>query len=96
MVRPESTPPVAEVLARVKSVGASLKVKWTVVELAATLTSWLSMVTDAVGVTVSTVKLPVSAAVPALPLSSCYQLLLTEDIGQVLMSVPALAVKVAV
>ena len=37
-----------------KSVGASLKVKWTVVELAATLTSWLSMVTDAVGVTVST------------------------------------------
>ena len=32
------------------------------VELAATLTSWLSMVTDAVGVTVSTVKLPVSAA----------------------------------
>ena len=64
-----------------KSVGASLKVKWTVVELAATLTSaWLSMVTAAVGVTVSTVKLPVSAAVPALPLSSC-QLLLTEDIG---------------
>ena len=59
-----------------KSVGASLKVKWTVEELAATLTSWLSMVTAAVGVTVSTVKLPVSAAVPALPLSSC-QLLLT-------------------
>ena len=67
MVRPESTPPVAAVLARVKSVGASLKVKWTVEELAATLTSWLSMmVTAAVGVTVSTVKLPVSAAVPAL------------------------------
>ena len=50
MVRPESTPPVAAVLARVKSVGASLKVKWTVEELAATLTSWLSMVTAAVGV----------------------------------------------
>ena len=63
-------------------------------ELAATLTSWLSMVTDAVGVTVSTVKLPVSAAVPALPLSSC-QLLSTET-SAVLMSVPALAVKVAV
>ena len=40
------------------------------------------------------VKLPVSAAVPALPLSSC-QLVSTET-SAVLMSVPALAVKVAV
>ena len=88
ITRLESTPPVAEVLVRVKSVGASLKVKWTVEVLAATLTSWLSIVTATVGVTVSTVKLPVAPAVPALPLFSC-QLVSTET-SAVLMSVPAI------
>ena len=53
------------------------------------------MVTAAVGVTMyRRVKLPVSAAVPALPLSSC-QLLLSRKTSAVLMSVPAAPVKVA-
>ena len=89
-----SVPPTAEVLPRVKSVGASLKVNVTVAVLAARLTSLLSTATAAVGVTVSTTKAVLVAPVPRLPLSSCQVLsTLTEPLA---MSVPALAVKVAV
>ena len=64
--------------------------------MALTLTSLLLIVTATVGVTVSTVKLPVLAPpVPALPLISCQLLALTLT-EPLLMSVPALAVKVAV
>ena len=61
----------------------------------ATLTSWLLIETATVGVTVSTTKLPVAPPVPALPLASdqLAPVTLTEPL---LMSVPALAVKVAV
>ena len=89
-----SEPPTAEVLPRVKSVGASLKLKVTVAVLAATLTSLLLTATEAVGVTVSTTKDELVAPVPALPLSSCQELsTLTEAVE---MSVPAAPVKVAV
>ena len=58
--------------------GASLKAKLTVAVGAATLTSLLLIETEAVGVTVSTVKLPAAgAAVPALPLFSCQLLAVT-------------------
>ena len=89
-----SEPPMAEVLPRVKSVGASLKLKVTVAVLAATLTSLLLTATEAVGVTVSTTKAPLLEPVPALPLFSCQELsTLTEAVE---MSVPAAPVKVAV
>ena len=55
-VRVPSVPPVVVMLAAVKSVGASLKLKVTSAVLAARLTSLWSIVTAAVGVTVSTVK----------------------------------------
>ena len=87
-------PPMAEVLPRPKSVGASLKLKVTVAVLAATLTSLLLTATEAVGVMVSTVKGELLEPVPALPLSSCQELsTLTEAVE---MSVPAAPVKVAV
>ena len=78
----------------VKSVGASLKVKVMVAVLAARLTSLLLTSTEAVGVTVSTVKGELVAPVPALPLFSCQELsTLTEAVE---MSVPVAPVKVAV
>ena len=89
-----SVPPTAEVLPRVKSVGASLKLKVTVAVLAATLTSLLLTATEAVGVTVSTVKGELLAPLPALPLSSC-QALSTLTLA-LEMSVPGAPVKVAV
>ena len=92
-VRVPSVPPLVVMLAAVKSVGASLKLKVTSAVLAARLTSLWSIVTAAVGVTVSTVKL-VLAAVPGLPLSSCQ--LLSTLTAALLMSVPDAAVKVAV
>ena len=67
-------PTAAEVLARVKSVGASLNVKVTVAVLAARLTSLLLTSTEAVGVTVSTAKRALVAPVPGLPLASCQAL----------------------
>src|SRR5216684_452535 len=81
-------------LVAVKSVGASLNVKCTVAVLAARLTSVLSTVTDAVGVTVSTVKAVLVAPVPGLPAASCQVLSTLTD--PVAMSVAAAAVLVAV
>ena len=59
------------------------------------MTSELLVVTVTVGVTVSTTKLPVAPPVPGLPLASDQLLALTLT-EPLLMSVPALAVKVAV
>ena len=89
-------PPTAAVLATVKSVVASLNVKVTVAVLAARLTSLLLTSTEAVGVTVSTAKpLQALVPVPGLPLASD-QLAPVTLTMPLLMSVPALAVKVAV
>ena len=90
-----STPPVAVVSPSTKLVGASLKAKLTVAVGAATLTSLLLIETATVGVTVSTTIFVVEPPVPGLPLASdqLAPVTLTEPL---LMSVPALAVKVAV
>ena len=82
------------VSARLKSVGASLKLKVIVAVLCARLTSVLLVVTVTVGVTVSTTKVPVLPPVPGLPLASCQVLSTTTE--ALPMSVPALPVKVAV
>jgi hypothetical protein len=89
-----NVPPAAEALARVKSVGASLKVKVTVAVGLVVLTSLLLTARVAVGVTVSTTKAALLAALPVLPFASCQlESMLTEPFE---ISVPALAVKVAV
>ena len=70
-IRLLNTPPLAVVSARVKEEpGASLKMKPIVAVLCARLTFVLSVVTETVGVTVSTMKSPVLPPLPGLPLFS--------------------------
>jgi hypothetical protein len=62
-----SVPPTALVSAKVNAVGASLKVNVTVPVVCAWLMNVLSIDTETVGVTVSTVKAAVLSPAPALP-----------------------------